>query len=887
MPSILCSVCQAYLQTMSDVNSRTKHAYLNFAAIVDFCIRRAWFVVVASMLILAGSAVYVARHFAINTNVTTLLSPDLPWRKRELAYQAAFPGETTSILAVVSAPTPEFAGAAAASLVKQLTPQTAQFHSVTDVQSGPFFARNGLLYIGQGELADRMRRLIGAEPLIRSLASDPSLRGLARALSTSLQGVAAGRLSLDAMAQPLNAVADTLDGVLAGKPASFSWQALVNGRPARPEELRHLVNISPVLDYQALEPGHAAAQAVRKAAADSDLKRHYDASVRLTGAIPLADAQFATLQQGLWLNSLITAAIVLIVLWLALRSLRIVLAVVVTIFVGLVTTAALGLLLAGAFNPISVAFAMLFVGLGADFAIQFSVRYRMQRHQLNELKPALVDGARYVGAPLTLAALAAAAGFLSFVPTSYRGVAELGLIAGVGMVVAYIAAMTLLPALLSLFKPPAEPRPLGYGAMAGADRFMQRHRIAIVLVTAIVAIAALPSLYLLQFNFDPNSLQVPNAEAVTTLQELSGSQQEALKSADLLTPASNAAAVAKRLSALPEVGGTRSLDSFIPTDQDKKIAIIARAAAALDPALQSKPEAKPSDAEDVAALKGDVTELQNAAGEGDGPGAQAARRLAKDLSALAGGNAQLRRRAETVFISPLAIDLRFIAASLHPQTVTGANLPADLVREWTAKDGFVRTEILPKGTMSDSAAAKRFAKAVLSVEPNATGQAIEIYEWGRTVTSAFIQAGALAICSIAILLWLVLRRIRDVLVTLTPLLVAAAATLEICALTGFALNYANIIALPALVGVGVAFKIYYVMAWRRGEYNFLESSLTRAVFFSALMTATAFGSLMFSAHPGISSMGKLLALSLACTLAAAALFQPALMGPPRATTDKI
>jgi predicted exporter len=119
------------------------------------------------------------------------------------------------------------------------------------------------------------------------------------------------------------------------------------------------------------------------------------------------------------------------------------------------------------------------------------------------------------------------------------------------------------------------------------------------------------------------------------------------------------------------------------------------------------------------------------------------------------------------------------------------------------------------------------------------------------------------------------------LLTLIPLLVAAAATLEICALTGFALNYANIIALPVLLGVGVAFKIYYVLAWRKGETNFLQSPLTRAVFFSALMTATAFGSLWFSAHPGTSSMGKLLALSLMCTLASAALFQPALMGEPR------
>jgi uncharacterized protein len=857
-------------------------SYVNFAAIVDFCIRRTWLIVLASVLILAVSTVYVVRHFAINTDVSTLLSPKLPWRQRDLAYQAAFPEQATSILAVVSAPTPEFAGAAAASLLSRLSPQSRYFRSVSALQGGTFFARNGLLYLPSNELADRLHKLTQAVPLIRTLAGDPSLRGLAQALSMSLQGVAVGRISLNAMAQPFNTIADALDNVLAGRKAAFSWQALVNGAPATPEDLTQLIEILPVLHYGALEPGHAAAQAVRKTAADAHLNSGYDANVRLTGPIPLADAQLATLQQGLWLNSLLTAAIVLIVLYLALRSLRIVLAVVVTIFVGLVATAALGLLLVGAFNPISVAFAMLFVGLGADFAIQFSVRYRAQRHALGELNPALVDGARYVGAPLTLAALAAAAGFLSFAPTDYRGVAELGLIAGVGMIVAYTAAMTLLPVLLSLFKAPAEPRPMGYRAMAGVDRFMQHHRTAIVVVTALVALAALPSLVWLRFNFNPNSLQVPNVEAVTALKQLSADRRLVFDSADVLTPAADAGPVAKRLAGLPEVASTKNLDSFIPADQPQKIATIHQAADALDPALQTKPAAPPSDGDDVAALKGDVKALQSLAGEAAGPGANAAIRLAKALDALANGSPQLRQQARAVFITPLQIDLHQIAGALHPQTVTRGDLPGDLVRQWVAPNGLVRTEIVPKGNANDSATVRRFARAVLSVAPNATGEAIEIYEWGTTVTAAFVKAGVLAICSIAILLFAVLRRIRDVLLTLIPLLVAAAATLEICALSGFALNYANIIALPALLGVGVAFKIYYVMAWRRGEYNFLQSSLTRAVFFSALMTATAFGSLWLSAHPGISSMGKLLALSLACTLASAALFQPALMGPPRA-----
>ena len=131
------------------------------------------------------------------------------------------------------------------------------------------------------------------------------------------------------------------------------------------------------------------------------------------------------------------------------------------------------------------------------------------------------------------------------------------------------------------------------------------------------------------------------------------------------------------------------------------------------------------------------------------------------------------------------------------------------------------------------------------------------------------------------LLWITLRRIGDVAVTLVPLLLAAVLTLELSVVLGMPLNFANVIALPLLLGVGVAFKIYYVMAWRRGMTGLVQSTLTRAVMFSALTTATAFGSLSLSSHPGTSSMGQMMLLALFCTMSAAVLFQPALMGPPR------
>jgi predicted RND superfamily exporter protein len=255
--------------------------------------------------------------------------------------------------------------------------------------------------------------------------------------------------------------------------------------------------------------------------------------------------------------------------------------------------------------------------------------------------------------------------------------------------------------------------------------------------------------------------------------------------------------------------------------------------------------------------------------------------VSRALAQLAKADLATRGRAEHALIPPLKTTLDELRQGLKAARVTLETLPEDLRRDWITPDGRALLDVQAKGDPNDNEVLRRFAEAVLAVEPAATGSPVSLQESGRTVVRAFVEAGLWALVSIMLLLWIVLRRFGDVLLTLVPLLLAGAITLEICVLIGLPLNFANIIALPLLLGVGVAFKIYYVMAWRAGQTSLLQSSLTRAVFFSAMTTMTAFGSLWMSNHPGMSSMGKLLALSLMCTLAAAVLFQPALMGPPR------
>jgi hopanoid biosynthesis associated RND transporter like protein HpnN len=855
--------------------------------VVEFCGRYPWPVVATALLLAIGSSVYASMHFAITTDVNKLISPDLDWRKRELAYEATFPGPFSSILVVVDAPTPEFATEATNVLADRLSKQSNVFHAVRQLDGGPFFETNGLLFQSESELARTTQGLASAGSIIGALANDPTLRGLTRALSFGLAAVQSGGATLNNLVRPLTLSADTLDQVLAGRPASFSWHVLLTGNQPEPKQLRHFIEVRPVLDYSALEPGRAATDAIRKAATDLKLSSDYQARMRLTGPVAMADDEFGTVRDGALVNALATVVVVLIILWLALRSARIILAVFVTLFVGLSITAALGLLMVGALNLISVAFAVLFVGLGVDFGIQFAVRYRSERHEVGDLAPAMLGTAQKIGAPLTLAAAAVACGFLSFFPTAYRGVSELGEIAGVGMLIAYVTSVTVLPALLTILKPPGEPEEIGYRALAPVDRFLERHRIAVIAGTGLVALAGLPLLFYLSFDFNPINLRSPEVESVATYLDLRSDPNLGANAINVVLPKSgDAEKAAERLRKMPEVARVMTVQDFVPQDQDRKLSMIHGLARQLRPVLQTEDTAHPpTDAQTIAALKSTADTLRRMADHASGRGADAAVRLAGDLTKLAEADKAKRDAAEAAFIVPLRTALTELRNYLEAKPVTLRTLPKDMLREWVAPDGQSRVQAVPKGDPNENETLRYFARAILTQFPDAVGTPISILESGDTVVHAFFQAGAYALISIVILLWVVLRRFGDVLLTLVPLLLAGLVTLEICVLIGLPLNFANIIALPVLLGVGVAFKIYYITAWRAGQTNLLQSSLTRAVIWSALTTATAFGSLWLSSHPGTSSMGKLLALSLVCTMAAAVLFQPALMGKPRTIVE--
>ncbi len=845
--------------------------------VVEAASRRAFLVVLAGLLLGAGCVALAYERLGVSTDTDALFADSLPWKQRKMALDNDFPQFRDLIVAVIDAKIPEEADATAAGLAAAMATDKAHVRSVRRPDASPYFDANGLMFLTPQELEPLLNRTIDAQPFLGQLVADPSARGLFAALSLIGLGVEHGQADLAAFAPSLLAFHNTLASVLSGKPQPLSWQSLLSGTLADKAGPYRFVLIQPVLDYASLQPGGAATDAIRAAAAKLPFVADGTARVRITGAVPLADEEFATVAQGAAAGLIGSLVLITIWLFLAVRSWRLIVPILFTLILGLLLTTGFAAVAVGTLNLVSVAFAILFVGIAVDFAIQFSVRFREMRHSQADAGAALSETARRVGIQILVAAVATASGFLAFVPTSFSGVAQLGLIAGVGMMIAFASTIVFLPAALTLFRPRPEAAEVGFIRLAPLDDVIVRHRRAILAVFAVLAVAGAAGMPFLRFDADPLHTKDPTTEAMTTLRDLIDDPITNPYTIDALEPdLAHAQDVAARAAKLPLVASTLTLQSLVPEDQAPKLALIADAANLLGPTLSNRtPPAAITPADLRLASTTAAASLAKVLGKL--PAESPLAKITADLHSLQSAPDATLTQANLVLTEFLPIQLDRLRTALSAHPVTIADIPASISRDWILPDGQARAQITPKPEASGGPGLNAFVKQVSAAVPEAGGSAITFIATSETIISAFRNAAIAAIIMIAVILFATLRRLLDVSLVLAPLLLSSLLTVVVCLVLPLELNFANIIALPLLLGVGVSFNIYFVMNWRAGEHSRLASATARAVIFSALTTGTAFGSLALSRHPGTASMGELLLISLGCTLLATLLFVPALL----------
>ena len=869
--------------------------YLRFLARwVDTARKAAVLILLVAALATGASSFYTVEHLGINTSTSDMLSSELLFRKIYDEYRRTFPNLRNNITIVVEGETPDITEDAAAALAVRLKMEIEEFKFVFDPASDPFFITNGLLFLDEDELADLSDRLADAQPLLAALAEDMNLRGFFGVLNDAIDEVAKGDEDPSRLIRIFHNISETIEKQQDGTPRPMSWRKMMMGGEVEQDDLRRFILVKPTLDESSLQPARKAVDIIRAAARELDLDPENGVQVRLTGGVVLSQEEMMSVTEWASVAGVLALILVGVLVIIGLGSLRLTAATLITLVMGLVWTGGYATFAVGQLNLISVAFAVLFIGIGVDFGIQFCLRYREAIGRGQSHEEALRESASGVGGALTLAAIAAAIGFFSFVPTAYLGLSELGIISGGSMMIALFANLTVLPACLTLM--PLEHQDGMLPAWQGwrkikwgpkpAPGFLLRHATGISLwALALGVAAAVTYLPRLQFDFDPMNLKDPTTESVQTALDLMKDSETSFYTIQILADnVEEAQNLGQRLEALPLVDHTEGLADFVPQDQEDKLFMIDDMALFLWPALEASPLDKPLDNDGrrkvLSELKMNLEHLIETplVGVLDAP----ARRLVNALMRFEESsreNGQSLEDLEALLLSSLPERLKKLRQSLDAREVTVEDLPELLRQRKIAADGRTLVEVFPSESLTSNDALKRFVTAVRRVAPNATEDPVILLEGGDAVTTAFRQAGIFSLAAITVLLLIVLQSVIDTLLVLFPLALAAVFTASSSVILGIPFNFANIIAIPLLFSLGVAYGIYLVLRERSADSiaDVMTTSTPRAILFSALTTMCSFGTLAISSHLGTASMGQLLTISLTLALVCTLVVLPCLL----------
>lgn len=859
-------------------------------------VRRAgpW-VLLAAVALAAAALNYTADNLGMNASTKEMLSPELPWRQLDLEYERHFPHHLDNIVAVIEAATPDQALDAAGPLYQRLREEQALFASVYYPPALPIFRESGLLFSEVETLQDLSDQLAAMQPFLAGLARDPSLRGLFDLLSAAMVAVEEGAdIDLEPVLAQLDAATTALQ---ANRPFRVSWQTLMTGgaagadSPARVQ--RQFILLRPRLEPGAPLPATAAIEKIRSTWEELRQTAAPGATLSLTGTVVLAHEELLSVMRGARQALFLALALVTIIMLAGLGAVRLVLVALFCLLTGLIFTAAFAALAVGELNLISVAFAVLYLGLGVDFAIHYCLRYREGRLAGEDNGTALRNASEKVGGALFLCAASTATGFFAFIPTAYTGVAELGLISGVGMFISLAVTLTVLPALLGLFPLKAGGGGPAWDAGAGAGAAT---RVAAVLVRlpathpgkiigGLFIVVACSTALLTQARFDHNTLNLQDQdnESVVAFRRLLADPEVApWTGVFIAADETEAERRQEAFAGLEEVERVLWLPDFIPARQDEKLALIDEMALLLGDLPAAPALADIGVAERAAAL----TRFREALSRSQltDPVIRSLHdqlaRLEQSLPAAPDGGAQTLIRLEQALLASLPGRLQALQASLQARPIALESLPEPLKRRWLSADGRYRLEIYPKADMQDNQALRAFVQALQSVSERVIGSPVINLEASDAVATAFGQAFLGAFVVITLMLLLLFRRKRDAPLALLPLLAAAILTGGASVLAGIPLNFANVIALPLLLGMGMDSAIHIIHRHRAdlpAGRPLLATSAARGVLVSGLTTMGGIGNLALSPHDGTASLGALLTIGIGATMVCALLLLPALL----------
>jgi len=862
------------------LESAIDRACAGWLAAVD---RRPGRILLATLILSVGLGVYAARNLGVNADPRALINPHLPFQLRQREVTERFHTLGDGFLVVIDADSPFAAGRAADALAARLAERHDLFSEVYVPGGGPFFAKNALLYLEPEQLEDLTDRLASVQPFLAELARDQSLLGISdllrQALASERKGTGVG---ID-LATALDRVSTAVEATTRGRPAADPWgSALLGG--AMPDEARQrVIELRGNLDYRQLLNAGPCIEAIRDAAHALGLDREQGMRVRITGEPVLNDEELAAVQKQAIRVAVVSFVLFTAAVVFALRSARTVFALAGSLLVSLVWSNAFATAAVGHLNAISAAFNVLIVGLGGEFGIHFCMRYMELASAGRSRTQALVETGSSIGSSLFSSACTTSIGLYIFLLTDFTGVAQLGLISGTGVLLSLISTFTVLPAILAVGGPAPKRQNLFVPAwVARVEHLPVRWARPIRFAAVVVGLASLTLLPRVRFDHNLLRLRDPSTESVAAFEDLLSRPGSTPWTIDVVAPSLSAAqTMAQRLAALPTVERVSTALDFVPKDQEEKREILATAAYFVP--LSVTHSAEPSDAEVRAALARLADEASRV-GQATSFAASARRLHDALVRFLAGpgapgGSPEALAKLRANVVGSLPDQLDDLGPLLAPDHIELQDLPRDLRDQMLAPDGQARIEVVARDDLADSAALERFVDSVRTVAPDAAGSAVWLVEWGRVTWGAMLRAllgGTLCMAVVLVVLW---RSTWDPLLAFFPLALMAVVTCATLVLLDEPFNFANVIVLPMLLGMGIDNGVHLVHRHRTdtSAVEVLSTSTARAVFYASVTTILSFGSLGLASHRAIAAIGRLLTLGVFLTLVCYVIVLPAVL----------
>ncbi len=875
--------------------SRLAKALMAFTAWVA---RHPWLVIAVCLVTLAASIQLARTRLNYRTQRDDLMSADRACQVRWRNYLREF-GSDDDIVFVIEGRDQERMKLAVAWLGDRLRQEPALFDRVfTSVDLRPLRDR-GLLFLDEGELRAIDERLRQMGPLLGPLASfawqGMTLQNLTAHALPKLERSRAGE-PLDAedrvFLEQYVAIVETAERSLRD-PATYAnpWGPFAANRSRRDDSLdqpRWFFSGDGTLAFLLARPAKVDQQSFTPVAESVDRARELtrgaaaefnDLSFGLTGLPVLENDEMAGTDRDSMQAAWLALAGMALLFFFVYRGVRYPLLTVGSLLAGTFWALGLTTIAIGHLNILSSAFAVMLIGMG-DYGVLWVARFDEERRAGRDVQEALRQTAAHAGPGILTAAATTSLAFFAIMLADFQAVAELGFIAGSGVLLCALACLVLMPALLVLTqrKPREGVVPFVPRASAWMPRTINHPRLVL---GATVAICLVSGFMAWDLRYDQNLLHLQSQDLDSVQWErklLDRSTGMGWHAVSIATSPEHALELRRAYERLPEVGRVDEIASLLPGHQESKLPWIERIARPLD-YLPRREQATAHARPDGEALR---QEVAKAAALADDPRLRES--LRKLELALAARPAEVREEmlaaCERKMSGDLWDGLRRLRDSATPRPIVLDDLPVDLRERFVGSSGKWLVRAFANDDLWDIDKLAGFVDRAHTVDPEATGKPFGTLEGLRTMTSGYFHAGLYALAAIVLILGVDFRSVRGVLLALLPLAVGMVTSLGILRLFGGSLNPANLVALPLIVGVGVDNGVHVLhdyRARRPGEVYRMSGATGRGILVAALTTIIGFATLMISRHEGMFGLGLILALGVTCCMFAALIVLPAVL----------